>query len=205
MLLDRLHAFKSRPLLAWPLIAANLVAVWYGWTEYYAGQFARTEQTLWVFVPDSPNAVLLFALALILHQLFQWRHPLLDALAWVANVKVGIWTVFVLVYYYDGFFDEDPALRWALLWLHVGMVAQAFVLHRDLNAERVPTWLIAVVTAWFLAGDAVDYGLGVHPSLPDPDFPAVVATVTVLLSVACVAVLAWLYAAARRPHRSENL
>lgn len=163
--LDVFHAFKARPLLAWPLIIGNLVAVYYGWTDYYAAQFDATPLVLWPFVSDSPNAVLLFAASLFLYQV---RRPsrIVDLFAFIANVKVGLWTVFVLTYYYDDFFSHDATLRWLLLWLHVGMVGQAFVLYRDL--VRVP-WkpvTMAVVSGIFFVHDFLDYGVGTHPYLP---------------------------------------
>lgn len=183
-LFDALHAVKASPWLAWPLAAGNLVAVYYGWSDYYAAQFEATPWYLWPFVSDSPNAVLLFAASLLLYRLgVRWAW--LDVAAFIANVKVGLWTVFVLLYYYEGFFDEDPGLRWFLLWLHVGMVGQAFVLHRDLrNGVAAP--VLAAVAALFLAHDALDYGAGTHPYLPGPVDGVVVAT-TVALTLAASA------------------
>lgn len=207
--LDRLHVFRDRPWLAWPLVAANLAAVWYGYTDYYANQLRDTDPVLRIFVADSPNAVLAFALALALSQ-FRLRHALLDLLAWVLNIKVGVWTVFILLYRYDEFFADtgrtasffawdlpEPTLRWILFWLHIGMVGQALVLHRDLRMKP-PNWIVfGIVAAWILLGDLLDYGsLNLHPILRGPADATIVGG-TVLLSAATLALAAAWYM--RRP------
>lgn len=186
--LDRLHVFKDRRLFAVPLVLGNLVAVYYGWTDYYAYQFSVTPVWLWPLVSDSPNAVLLFATAVFLH-LIGRGNRIVDLVAFIANVKVGLWTVFVLLYYYPQFFDEDVALRWLLFWLHVGMMGQAFVLYRDLRREPLALlWGFAVITAFFLH-DGIDYSLGIHPILPrTPN--AFVVSVTVLIT-ALASASAW--------------
>jgi uncharacterized membrane protein YpjA len=202
-LLDRLDVFARKPYLAWPLILGNLVAVWYGWTIYYAAQLTATPWYSWPFVPDSPNAVLLFALALALRQA-RLRWAWLDLVAWLANVKVGLWTIFVLLYYFEAFFRDEPVLRWILFWLHVGMVAQAWVLHRDLRRAPPHGLSYLVVGAVFLVGDALDYGpLLLHPHLRGPAHP-VVSTTTVLLTLLSIAwALAW-YGARRGALRTSR-
>lgn len=193
MILDRLRIFATQPLLAWPLIAGNLAAVWWGWTDYYAYQFQHTTPWLWPWVADSPNAVLLFALALVLRQ-FRRRAAWLDLLAWATNIQVGVWTVFVLLYYYADFFSHDATLRWTLLWLHVGMIGQAFVLHRDLRAAPPRRAAFGLVAGWIAIHFVLDYGMGIHPILPGPSFP-VVAAVTFGITLLTLAMGAWLYRA----------
>ncbi len=195
-LLDRLHVFKRHPLLAWPLVAGNLWAVWWGYTIYYDYQLSQTPTHLRPFVADSPNAILLFAVAVILYQ-FRLRHPLLDLLAWIANVKVGLWTAFILLYYFDEYFSRDYWLRWFLFVLHIGMVAQAWALHKDLRTKPLSWGIFAAAVAWFFVGDWLDYGpYELHPCMPGCDeslaYP-VVATVTVLLTVVVLAWAAWWY------------
>ncbi len=190
--LDSLHVFKRNPWLAWPLILGNLCAVWYGWTDYYAAQFAATPWYLWPLVSDSPNAVLLFALSLLLYQVRGKRSGILDLFAFIANVKVGLWTVFVLLYYYDGFFAQNPALQWLLFWLHIGMVGQAFVLHRDLVRTKVPHFHYLAAIMVFFAHDVIDYGFGTHPYLPrEPS--RLVLEITVILTGVAAATAGLLY------------
>lgn len=168
----------------------NLAAVYYGWTDYYAYQFSVTPGYLWPLVSDSPNAVLLFAAALVLFR-FRIQNRWLDAAAFVANVKVGLWTVFVLLYYYEDFFDRDPVLRWFLFWLHVGMAGQAFVLFQDLRRHQLRGGGFAVLAAVFLIHDVVDYSLGTHPILPRSPDAIVVATTVALTVLSLALVLVW--------------
>lgn len=192
------------PLLAWPLILMNAWGVWYGWTDYYDVQFSQTHPLLWPLVSDSPNAVLLFAVVLFLNQ-FQLRWAFLDLLAWAANIKIGLWSVFVLLYYYEGFFSVDPGLRWFLFWLHVGMVGQSLLLVHALRARPPGYVSFALVGLWLLVGDWVDYGpLRIHPYLPSPPTPLVVL-VTVLLSILILAGgWAWFRPGRPRPPRAER-
>lgn len=198
--LDRLRIFRVHPLLAWPLLVGNLIAVWYGWTDYYAAQLATTPRYLWPFVPDSPNAVLTYVAVLVLQQLFRRRYAWLDLLAFVENIKVGLWTVFVLLYYYQEFFSDHPTLRWTLFWLHVGMIGQAFSLHRELRTSP-PSWTAyGLVALWFVVHDALDYGpLRLHPYLRGAAWPQV-AGVTFFLSAF---VLLWAFSW-YRPRRAAS-
>lgn len=190
------HAFKARPVLAIPLALGNLVAVYYGWTDYYDYQFSITPVHLWPFVSDSPNAVLLFALVLVLYQI-RARSGILDLFAFIANIKVGLWTVFVLFYYYDEFFTpEDRLLRWTLLALHVGMVGQAFVLYHDLHQARWRPVAVSAVFSVFVAHDVVDYAVGTHPLLPRPP-DALVLTTTGLLTAFSLALAYGLFVRGR--------
>jgi uncharacterized membrane protein YpjA len=201
-LLDRLHVFRTRPLLAWPLLLGNLVAVWYGWTDYYRAQLEATAAYLWPFVPDSPNAVLSFALVLLLSQLHR-RYRFLDVLAWALNIKVGLWTVFVLLYYFERFFADDRTLRWILFWLHVGMIGQAFVLHRRLRRSPPTRLQYGLLAGVLLVSDWVDYGpLDLHPYLrtySGAHHDPIVAYVTVGLSLAVLAGAYLLYRPTRTP------
>lgn len=178
------------------------MAVWYGWTDYYAGQFAVTPWYLWPLVSDSPNAVLLFALSMILRQLRRGNH-VLDLIAFMANIKVGLWTVFVLLYYYDEFFATESTLRWILFVLHAGMVAQAFALYRGLAATPSRTTTLVVVGAAFAGHDLVDYGLGTHPFLPErPD--SIVIGVTVGLTALATAVAYFLLFSPKAAGRASS-
>jgi len=202
-LLDWLHVFRERAVLAWPLVLGNLVAVYYGWTVYYAGQLEVTPRVWWPFVPDSPNAVLSFAVVLTLSQA-KARSRFLDLLAWALNIKVGLWTVFVLLYYFEKFFADEPGLRWLLFWLHVGMIGQAFVLHRELKRASPTRIHFAILGAILFFSDWVDYGpLNLHPYLrtrSGADYDPIVVLVTVALSVLVLVGSMTLY----KPTRTES-
>lgn len=199
--LDRLRVFRTCPVLAVALAVGNLVAVWWGWTIYYAGHFARTDWYLAPFVSDSPNAVLTFAVALILAQ-FGIRWAWLDLLAWILNIKVGLWTAFVLLWKFEEFFATDTALRWLLFWLHWGMVAQVFVLHHDLRARRPGRWAFGLVFAVVVLDVLLDYwpGLSNHPFVHGGpyDFLSVLGIGTIAITAATLAAAALLYRPCRR-------
>jgi uncharacterized membrane protein YpjA len=136
---------------------------------------------------------------------FGLRAAGLDLLAWILNIKVGLWSAFVLLYWYDDFFDHDAGLRWALFWLHLGMVAQAFVLHHEMRT-RPPGRTAFIIVAALVGLDVVlDYGFGHHPDTLPPDgttygFASVVGLVTTALTLACFALALKLYP----PRRSPN-
>lgn len=204
-----LDGFRARRGLALPLILINLGGVAYGFV-YYGAQFGLTPAWLWPWVPDSPLSVGLFALALALHQL---RRPsgLVDWLAFLANVKVGLWTAFALTYYdaHFGIWVEPLGnLNFWLFWLHLAMVAQAFVLVRSL---RWGWWGWGAI-AWFGLDVAMDYGLapfryagcvGTKPiTVPCQDVGLLVG-VTVLLWLLAAA-LAVLFAFRSAPGRGVS-
>lgn len=199
--LDWTHQFKTYWWSQGLLIVLALPSIYWGYTDYYGRQLAAASPWLRPFIADSPNAVGLFALVILL-AVFRKRSALLDLFAWVANIKVGIWSAFVLLYYYQAFFDHDAVLRWLLFWLHIGMVAQAMLLHHDLRRDPPKVWMFLVVAAWLVLTDWLDYGpLRIHPYLPDPQYPTVTAIVTVALSIATFA-LAWIWF---RPARLRTL
>jgi uncharacterized membrane protein YpjA len=138
--------------LAWPIVAVNLLGTAFGF-YYYGFQLARTPTVLWPFVPDSPVATLLVALALA-----SWKlgHPQewLVAAAFFGNVILGGWTVWVHVAFWEQFGYLHPAMRQFLIWSHAAMVLQAFVLHR---IGSFPPWAVAVATGWYAVDTVLDY------------------------------------------------
>lgn len=161
----RLAWFKEDARARRAILAVNVVGVVYGFL-YYGFQFAETNPLYWLFVPDSPLAVLYATLALALYETGR-RSDVLDALAVVANVKVGLWTAFVLLYYGDHFAiftDPFTSLNFYLFWGHLGMALEAGIFLEDLRP--LGRHAGAAVAGWFLLNDALDYGL------VDPGYPA---------------------------------
>lgn len=154
-LLGWLEGFRTRPGLAWLLVAVNLGGVAFGFS-YYGPQFGFTPAWLWPWVPDSPLSVGLFALSLALHQARR-ASALVDWLAFLANVKVGLWTAFALLWFepHFGTFEGPANLNFWLLGLHLAMVAQAFVLATGLRPGRAGL----AAALWLGLDVAMDYGL----------------------------------------------
>ncbi|MFC5136503.1 MULTISPECIES: DUF1405 domain-containing protein [Haloferacaceae] len=154
----------------WVIVAINLLGTAFGFW-YYRFQFARVPVEMWPFVPDSPGATLLIALAFA-----SWAvgrsSDTLAALAFFGNVKLGLWTPYVLVVFYPEFLaNAGPALYAFLFVSHLGMVLQAFVLHRMTD---FPVRAVGIATAWYTVDLLMDYFVPViggvtHTSLPYRD------------------------------------
>lgn len=202
--------FKTRR--AWALLIAcvNLVGIAYGF-YYYREQFAVTPVWAWPFVPDSPLAVLWAELALAAYWLRR-ESSLLDALAFLGNVQVGLWTVYVLVAYDDSFHTLDflrggpVTLNAILLAGHAGMALLGLIFLQGLReravvARRRVAWGVGLAAAYYLVQDALDYwgpdfvgrGCGLRPyTVPcDAAREPTLALVTVGLTLVASAVLAW--------------
>ena len=147
--------------LVWLVVAINLAGTAFGFW-YYRHQFAETPQVMWIFVPDSPLATLFVATALALWAIGR-QNDYLTALAFFGNIKLGLWTPWVLVVFVDAFYPlNGPALYSFLLFSHLAMVVQAFVLHRITD---FPVKAVAVALAWYTIDLTVDYFI---PIVGDP-------------------------------------
>lgn len=151
-----LERFASDRRLMALLVLVNLGGVAYGF-YYYGPQFGLTPAWLWPWVPDSPMSVGFFALALAL-RLAGRPSQLVDWLAFIANLKVGLWTGFVLTYYdahFRIFVDPLASLNFWLFLLHLAMAVQVFTIARGLRLG----WWSAAAIGWFALDIAMDYGL----------------------------------------------
>lgn len=142
-----------------PLLIVNLLGSVYGFYWYHE-QLAATPFYSWPFVPDSPLATTLFALALA-GSLAGLKSPLLRAVACTASIKYGLWAVVVISQFW--WLGGQPALAESMLWLsHLGMAAQGFVYLRRVCWSA----LVALFTGgWMFLNDALDYRAGLHPYL----------------------------------------
>ena len=151
----------------WVIVAINLAGTAFGFW-YYRFQFSRVPPEMWMFVPDSPLATLLIALALA-----SWAvgkpNDYLAALAFFGNVKLGLWTPYVLVAFAPGFLGGSSTPMYAFLLVsHLAMVVQAFVLHRMTD---FPMKAVGVAVAWYTVDLLMDYFVPVtgdvtHTPLP---------------------------------------
>jgi len=154
----------------WLIVAVNLGGTAFGFW-YYRHQFARVAPEMWAFVPDSPAATLFVALALAAWAL---GHPndYLASLAFIGNIKLGLWTPYVLVVFAPGFLEFTAWPMYLFLFFsHVAMSLQAFLLYR---ISDFPLRAVGVATAWYTVDLLVDYflpptGTVTHTSLPFAD------------------------------------
>jgi uncharacterized membrane protein YpjA len=140
--------------LAWPIALVNLVGTLFGFI-YYSPQFAETPVVMWLIVPVSPLATLYMALSLAAWRLgYSGRLvQLLHVLAFFGCLKYGLWTVYVQAIV-QGQGSLNPALWQFLVWSHLGMAVQAFLIHRY---AEFPLGAVAGATAWFTLNDVLDY------------------------------------------------
>jgi uncharacterized membrane protein YpjA len=149
--------------IAWVVVVVNLAGTAFGFWYYgfhpvplsdplVTWQLAREPVVMWPFVPDSPVATLFIALSLALWKLGR-SNEAVNALAFFGCIKLGAWTPFVLVVV-DGQGDTWWAMYQFLVWSHLAMVLEAFLIHRY---SEFPTWAVLVALVWYGANDVVDY------------------------------------------------
>lgn len=149
----------------WLLLGVNFVGSLYGFYWYWP-QLQETPVRYWLIVPDSPGSTFLLCiwLALMLAGA-NWRKPamqVLAAVAFVSNMKYGLWTAIVLPQAgikYGWMFDfVHLSLSHAAMWV------QAMIFARYYKPAVIPA-VFALLWMWFQ--DFVDYRLLMtHPTLP---------------------------------------
>lgn len=146
--------------LVWLLIVINLAGTAFGF-YYYMPQFHRTPVEMWIFVPDSPMATLFMAGALTAWKL-GYPQEWLTALAFFGNIILGLWTAYVHFVFWPEFGYLAPAMRHFLIWSHLAMAVQAFLLHR---ISDFPPWAVGVALGWYVVDTTVDYFIPVRGDL----------------------------------------
>ena len=153
---------------AWVIVAINLAGTVFGFW-YYIPQFRLEPVVAWPIVPDSPTATLFIACSLALYKLGR-SNEYLNMLAFFGCIKLGFWTPYVLTVFADAFLATVSAppqvvpllgqkiastAMYAFLFVsHLGMVVQAFLIHRY---SDFPGRAILVAVIWYGFNDLVDY------------------------------------------------
>ncbi|MDQ2050469.1 DUF1405 domain-containing protein [Natronolimnohabitans sp. A-GB9] len=157
---------------AWLVVAINLAGTVFGFW-YYRQQLLDTAMVMWPWIPDSPMATLLIAVAIAAWKL-GYELPWLTALAFFGNVILGLWTPYTLLVFHETYATQThPLMYQFLFWSHLAMVVQAFVLHRITD---FPVWGVAVAAVWYTSNLIVDYFVPVlegphgvhHTTIPVP-------------------------------------
>ncbi|ECQ0708203.1 DUF1405 domain-containing protein [Listeria monocytogenes] len=139
------------------LFFGNLLGAIYGYI-WYIPQLQITEPRFWLFVSDSPTAILFFTLALV-GFLGKKHWPLMEALGFVCLVKYGLWAVGMNIF----FMVDQGMLVWgsvALILTH-GFMAVEGILYAPFYRFRIGHFMIAAV--WVFHNDVIDYVLGQMP------------------------------------------
>jgi uncharacterized membrane protein YpjA len=139
--------------LVWAVVVVNLVGTAFGFW-FYRFQFADTPAVMFPFVPDSPGATLLIAVALGLWALGR-QNEYVTALAFFGNIILGLWTPWVLLVFSDASIAQSGLPLHAFLVVsHLAMVLQALVLHR---IAEFRLRAVAVAAVWYSLDLTVDY------------------------------------------------
>ncbi|EUJ19620.1 DUF1405 domain-containing protein [Listeria aquatica] len=139
------------------LLVVNLLGAIYGYI-WYLPQLQLTKVQFWLFVPDSPTAILFFAFVLIAF-LGKKHWPLMEALAFVCLVKYGIWAVGMNIFL---MLDQKMLLLTSvMLLLSHGLMALEGILYAPFYRFRISHFMIAAV--WILHNDVIDYLFGQMP------------------------------------------
>ncbi|MFC6974213.1 DUF1405 domain-containing protein [Halomicroarcula sp. GCM10025709] len=204
-LLPRRYAryyLENTPSLIW-LLLVNVVAMLVG-VRYYVETMPEVSTFLWPLYADSPAALFLMTLSLATLLPFLGRSldevPLSRPLAYLHTIalvwllKMGLWTVVALNLGFDAYFPA-PWAYFGIIVTHLGFVAEGLLVP---HYARTTRGALLTALALALANDVLDYGFGYYPPLRyDPGIGLTAATVA--LSIAAVAVAAWLL-----PRRSET-
>jgi len=159
------------------ILIINIVGSAWGYL-WYEDQLKATPIKYWLFVPDCPFATTLMSIVLILF-LFGKRNSTFELITYIALIKYGFWTVFVLSL--DGLTGgQFTGETWMLFFSHLGMVIQGFFFIRFLKIKVKDTF---IVIPWMLFNDFMDYGVGVYLYLPNPNHLPIIIVFTVSLTV----------------------
>ncbi|MCZ7382011.1 MAG: DUF1405 domain-containing protein [Candidatus Methanoperedens sp.] len=177
--LDFFFWFKKERKARFVVLISCIIGTLFGF-YYYLGQFEITPVYLWFFVPDSPFFTFMYVLVLLFYS-SGLRSNTFDAFTFIGLVKVGIWTLFVLLLNYDYYFSpETRDFRFVIVLLHIGMILVALTLLKEMAKLNSSRYLL--IFAFFMVSDFFDYVIGTHPIIPEESIK-IVSWVTIALSI----------------------
>jgi len=160
-----------------PLFLGSLFGFYWYWPQLQA-----TPLYQWPIVPDSPMSSLLLCVWLIcLIAGANWRSrtmQLLGAIAFVSNMKYGLWTPMVNTYTGITFGWNFDLIHLSIS--HGAMWFLGLLFARYYRPALIPS-IVALLYMWFQ--DLVDYvWLGTHPTLWRPELVGIASVLAVSLS-----------------------
>ncbi len=163
-IIDFFFWFKKEPVPRIIVLVSCIIGTLFGF-YYYLGQFEITPFYLWFFVPDSPFFTLMYVIILLFYS-FGMRSNTFDVFTFIGLNKVGIWTIFVLLWNYNYYFSPDTRdFRFVILLLHVGMMLVALTLLKEMEKLKLGGYLL--IFGFFVVSDFFDYFIGTHPLIPE--------------------------------------
>lgn len=162
-IIDFFFWFKKEPRARFIVLVSCIIGTLFGF-YYYLGQFEITPVYLWFFVPDSPFFTFMYVIILLFYS-FGMRSNAFDVFAFIGLNKVGIWTIFVLLWNHDYYFSlQTRDFRFVILLLHVGMILVALTLLKEM--KKLNKWEYLLIFGFFVVSDFFDYVAGTHPIIP---------------------------------------
>jgi uncharacterized membrane protein YpjA len=165
----------------WTLLGINFFGALYGFYWYWP-QLQASPRWQWPLIPDSPGSTFLLFIWLGLMLLgYDWKRPgmqWLAAIAFISNMKYGLWTATVLP-------EAGIKFGWQFDYIylslsHAGMWVQAMIFARFYKPAILPA-IGAMLFMWFQ--DLIDYRvLMTHPTLPENSQFLFAAATAVILS-----------------------
>lgn len=141
----------------WLLLAVLLINVagFFFGLYYYWQQIGMTPWYLWLAVPDCPLYALFMAIAIALILAGKpWNT--FNAVTAVGSSMYGAWTIIVLLWFGEYFFQPDYAFgSWERLISHGGLMLEGCLLLPYLTKTKWFSW--GVTAVWFAVLDGTDY------------------------------------------------
>ncbi|NIO23153.1 MAG: DUF1405 domain-containing protein [Candidatus Aenigmarchaeota archaeon] len=143
------------------LAVLNFLGFLVGMSTYYL-QLSEAPAYLWIVILDCPIAVLLFAIVCAFIYLKLEVPNVLEFFTSVYLIKFGVWTMLVLVLYWN-YYSADAVIGASTFLLHVGMVLEGVMLMPRIRPKKYNT---VILLAILLINDFFDYFLGTVTRIP---------------------------------------
>jgi uncharacterized membrane protein YpjA len=168
----------------WLLVTINLGSAVIGYIYWYGSDILAAPIYQWPLVPDSPLSATLWAFALLaVYRGRRW--DLLGLMAATGCIKYGLWTDWI--WFTNALSGSPYSLEAVVMSLnHFGMVLEGLVL---VPLLRPKPWHIGFVAVWYGLNDLVDYWVGSHPRVPNPEDMGLISTFAV--GTTLLLVIAW--------------
>lgn len=162
------------------VIVLNVVGSVFGYLIYYQEQLLETPLYLWIFVPNSPLATSLMAISVAFY-MCGIQNKLIDALAFATNIKYGLWTCFVQLYYFEHFLGAIDLLQFFIFFSHIFMALQVLLIAQYSEFEITSFLFLGF---WLPLNDFMNYGKDTLTYIPGgSEFMSPEMIVAVVLTV----------------------
>ncbi len=151
--------FMDEGVLRKLLFAILVFAIGFGF-YFYSPFFESRNPLLWIFLPNSPLAIL----AALLTIYYFPKNEFMKLLSSVYIAKYGVWTVFVMLLYPQYYLRQAIFAQSVVLYIipHIAMI----FLSLAMMPKKTDKWHLVLVLWFFLLNDFANYNLGVMTGFP---------------------------------------